>query len=89
MADTEAPTASELSKKIDIVINILLHFALKDEGFNGGKHTAGDLALWLNGVGLSNTDIATILGSSPGSIRVLLHKKKGKKVKTSKDKKGK
>jgi hypothetical protein len=76
MAHAEANQIAELSKKIDVVINILLHFARKDAQFNGGKHSSGDLAVWLNGVGLGNADIAIILGTSAESIRVLLHNKK-------------
>lgn len=72
----EIPGVAELSKKLDLVLNILLHFALKDTAFNQGEHTAGDLAVWLKGVGLNNSDIAIILGSTPESVRVSLHNKK-------------
>jgi len=67
--------AENLSKKLDVVISLLLHVALKDGHFNGGKHKTGELAVWLKGCGLNNREIGTILGSSPGSIGVLLHLK--------------
>ena len=81
MADFDV---DNLSKKLDVVISLLLHIALKDGQFNGGKHKTGDLAVWLKGCGLSNTDISTILGSSPGSISVLLHLKSNTKKKKKK-----
>ena len=76
MVEAEADATSQLSKKLDVVLNVLLHFARKDANFNGGKRDAGDIAHWLNKVGLSNADIATILGSSSGSVSVMLHRKR-------------
>jgi hypothetical protein len=76
MADSETGGIAALSKKLDVLLNVLLHFARKDADFNGGKNDAGDIALWLNETGLSHAEIATILGSSTGSVGVMLHKKR-------------
>jgi len=85
MAEPETAGIEALSKKMDVLLNILLHFALKDTKFNNGKHNAADLAVWLHREGLGNAEIATIVGSTAESIRVSLHnrrkatKKKAKK----------
>lgn len=80
MTEIEAPA---LSKKINVVIALMLHFALKDEDFNQGKHTTGDLAAFLKKHGLEYEDIAAILDSPIASVRELVRlkghaRKKGK-----------
>jgi predicted XRE-type DNA-binding protein len=53
-----------------------LFHARKDADFNGGKREAGDIALWLNKLGMSHAEIATILSSTTNSVGVMLHKKR-------------
>lgn len=85
MADSETAAIEALSKKLDVVLAVLLHVARKDKEFNGGENEAGDLAVWLNDLGMTNAEIATMLCSTPGSVAVMLHKKR-KAAKKSKKK---
>jgi len=87
MSEMDKHAIDALSKKLDVIIGILLHFAQKDADFNNGKQKTGDLAVLLKKHGLGYAEIAAILGSSVDSIRVLVHlkgrgPKKEKKTKT-------
>ena len=73
MAEIE-PTAA-LSNKLNVVIALLLHFALKDGKFNEGKHKTGDLAAFLKKHELGYEDIAAILDSPIASVRELVRLK--------------
>jgi hypothetical protein len=73
--------AVEVSTKLNVVIALLLHFAVKDADFNAGKNKMGDLAAYLNRHGLGYGDIAAILDSTIPSIKVLVHLKKHPKSK--------
>lgn len=70
-----ADPAVEVSKKLNVVIALLLHFAKKDAQFNGGRLKTGDLATYLKRHGLQYDDIAAILDSPVSSVRVLVHLK--------------
>jgi hypothetical protein len=82
MSEIDTATINGLSRKLDVIIRILLHFANKDADFNDGKQTTGDLAVLLKKHGLSYAEIAAILDSPVESIRVLVHLKgrAGKKM---------
>ncbi len=75
MADREKLPPNEVSSKLNVVIALLLHFAVRDEGFNDGKHKTGDLAAFLKRHGLSYNDIAAILDSPIASVRELVRLK--------------
>jgi hypothetical protein len=65
----------ELSKKMNVLIALSLRQLVGDKDFSGGgkrKKGVGDLAQYLNGMGLEAKDIADILGSPITSVRTLL-----------------
>jgi hypothetical protein len=66
---------SELSKKMNVVIALLLYFAAKDEKFNDGHRKTGDLAAFLKKHDLDYEDIAAILDSPIASVRELVRLK--------------
>jgi len=73
--------ALDASKKLNVVIALLLHFASKDDRFNDGKHKTGDLAAYLKRHDLQYDDISAILDSPISSVRELVRLKKAKKKK--------
>jgi hypothetical protein len=75
MPNADAAGDSELSKKLNVIIALLLHFATKDEGFNDGHGKTGDLAVFLKKHGLDYEDIAAILDSPIASVRELVRLK--------------
>lgn len=79
-----ADLTAEVSKKLNVVIALLLHFAAKDEEFNAGRLKIGDLAVYLKRHGIDYAEIAAILDSPVASIRVLVHLKKQAKKKKKK-----
>lgn len=70
-----ADLTAEVSKKLNVVIAILLHFAAKDAQFNDGKNKTGDLAALLKKHELAYEDIAAILDSPIASVRELVRLK--------------
>ena len=76
-----ADPAAEVSMKLNVVIALLLHFAVEDPKFNSGKGKTGDLAVYLKRHGLDYDSIAAILDSPVSSLRVLVHLKKHPKKK--------
>ena len=85
MPNDDPANDNELSKKLNVVIALLLHFATKDEEFNDGNRKTGDLAAFLKKHDLGYEDIAAILDSPIASVRELVRlkghagKKSGKK----------
>jgi hypothetical protein len=84
MAEPETSGIEAMSRKLDVLLNVLLHFARKEADFNGGKRETGDLAVWLNKLGMSHAEIATMLGSTTNSVGVMLHKKRKASKKSKK-----
>jgi hypothetical protein len=71
MADVDI--LEQQSRKLNVVIALLLHILLKDGDFTPKKRKGtGDLAVYLKGHGLEYEDIAAILGSSVASMRELV-----------------
>lgn len=71
----------EISQKLNILIALTLKQLLGDKEFSGSvrrKQRVGDLACYLNNMGLDAKDIAEITGASVQSIRTLLTPKRRK-----------
>ncbi|MGH9684999.1 MAG: hypothetical protein ACRD4S_15470 [Candidatus Acidiferrales bacterium] len=83
MPNADPASDKELSKKMNVVIALLLHAVAKDKEFNDGKLKTGDLAAFLKRHELGYEDIAAILDSPIGSVRELVRLKghAGKKSK--------
>ncbi|MFA5098282.1 MAG: hypothetical protein WC490_06640 [Candidatus Margulisiibacteriota bacterium] len=66
---------SKLTKKIDIIVNLLLEKRQKEN-----KYSDEDQALYLSSFGLSPSEIGALLAKSSNAARVLLAKlrKKGR-----------
>jgi hypothetical protein len=75
MSTADPASDKELSKKLNVVIALVLHFVAKDKEFNDGKLKTGDLATFLKRHGLGYEDIAAILDSPIGSVRELVRLK--------------
>jgi hypothetical protein len=71
MPDANSASDKELSKKLNVVVALMLHLVVKDKVFNDGKLKTGDLVAFLKRHGLGYEDIATILDSPIGSVREL------------------
>lgn len=83
MSNLDRTIENPLSKQLNVIISLLLHFATKDAEFNDHRHKTGDLASYLRRHDLSYEDIAAILDSPIGSVRELVRLKgqSGKKNK--------
>ncbi len=74
-------TLSEVSKKLNVLIALSLRQLLGDKEFSGDKKRkqgVGELARYLNSMGLDAKDIAEIIGAPLQSIRTLLTPKRRK-----------
>jgi hypothetical protein len=66
---------SEISRKLNVLISLSLRQLLDDKSFseNGKrKQGIGELARYLNGMGLEAKDISEITGAGLQSVRTLL-----------------
>ena len=78
MAEEEA--LQEQSRKLNVIIALLLRQLLRDTDFGPKKRKGtGELAVYLDKHGLSYQDIAEILDSPIASIRELVTRNKRKK----------
>lgn len=71
----------ELSKKLNVLIALSLRQLLGDKEFSGDekrKQGVGELARYLNSMGLDAKDIAEITGAPLQSVRTLLTPKRRK-----------
>jgi len=70
----------EQSRKLNVVIALLLRILLKDEEFTQKKRKGtGELAVYLKRQGLEYQDIAAILDSPVASVRELVSRGSRKK----------
>lgn len=72
---------SEISKKLSILIALSLRQLLEDKEFSGSekrKQGIGELARYLNNMGLDAKDISEITGAPLQSVRTLLTPKRRK-----------
>jgi hypothetical protein len=81
MPDANPASENELSKKLNVLIALMLHLVTKDEKFNDGKGKTGDLVAFLRRHSLSYEDISAILDSPIGSVRELASRKRRTKQK--------
>jgi hypothetical protein len=78
MADLDV--SEQQSRKLNVVIALLLHILLKDDDFAQKKRKGtGDLAAYLKRHGLGYQDIASILDSPVASVRELVSRGTRKK----------
>jgi hypothetical protein len=78
MADLDV--SEQQSRKLNVVIALLLHILLKDDDFAQKKRKGtGDLAVYLKRHGLEYQDIASILDSPVASVRELVSRGTRKK----------
>jgi hypothetical protein len=78
----EQDVLEEHSRKLNVVIALLLRQLLRDVDFGSKKRKGtGELAVYLDRQGLSYQDIAAILDSPVASIRELVTRNKRKKKK--------
>ena len=69
----EPEVLEEQSRKLNVVIALLLRVLLKDDDFTEKKRKGtGELAVYLRRHGLGYEDIAAILGSPVASVRELV-----------------
>lgn len=69
----ELDIAEEQSRKLNVVIALLLRILVKDEDFTQKKRKGtGELAVYLKRHGLEYQDIAAILDSPVASVRELV-----------------
>lgn len=69
----EADVLEKQSRKLNVVIGLLLRVLLKDEDFTQRKRKGtGELAVYLKRHGLEYQDIAAILDSPVASVRELV-----------------
>lgn len=69
------PALIEVSKKLNVLIALSLRQLTGDSDFSGKtkrKQGVGDLARFLDSMGLESKDIAEILGAPLQSVRTLL-----------------
>jgi hypothetical protein len=74
-------TLLEISKKLNVLIAFSLRQLLGDKEFSGGekrKQGVGEIARYLNNMGLEAKDIAEITGAPLQSVRTLLTPKRRK-----------
>ena len=74
-------TLLEVSKKLNVLIALSLRQLIGDKEFSGGKKRkqgVGELARYLNNMGLGAKDIAEITGAPIQSVRTLLTPKRRK-----------
>jgi hypothetical protein len=74
-------TLLDISKKFNVLIALSIRQLLGDKEFSGrkrGKHGVGELARYLNNMGLDAKDIAEITSSPLQSVRTLLTPKRRK-----------
>lgn len=72
-------TTSEISKKLNVLIALSLRQLLGDKEFSSNekrKQGVGELARYLNNMGLDAKDIAEILDAPLQSVRTLLTPKR-------------
>lgn len=72
---------AEVSKKLNVLIALSLRQLLGEKEFSGNekrKQGVGDLARYLNNMGLEAKDIAEITGAPLQSVRTLLTPKRKK-----------
>ena len=78
MADLDL--IEQQSRKLNVVIALLLRVILKDDDFTQKKRKGtGDLAIYLKRQGLEYQDIASILDSPIASVRELVNRGTRKK----------
>jgi hypothetical protein len=76
----EMEVLEEQSRKLNVVIALLLRLLQKDDDFTPRKKKGtGELAIYLDNHGLTYQDIAAILGSPVASVRELVSRDKRKK----------
>lgn len=79
----EAEVLEEQSRKLNVLIALLIRILVKDDDFTQKKRKGtGELALYLKRYGLEYKDIAAILDSPVASVRELVSRgtrKVGKK----------
>jgi len=66
---------SEVSKKLNVLIALSLRQLMDDKKFSGGdkrRQGVGDIARYLNNMGLEAKDISEITGAPLQSVRTLL-----------------
>jgi hypothetical protein len=69
----EPDMMQEQSRKLNVIIALLLHISLKEDGFASKKRRGtGEIAVHLKRHGLEYQDIAAILDSSIASVRELV-----------------
>lgn len=74
-------TLLEVSKKLNVLIALSFRQLFDDKEFSGGdkrKQGVGEIARYLNGMGLEAKDIAEITGAPLQSVRTLLTPKRRK-----------
>ena len=78
MADVDI--LQEQSRKLNVIIALLLHLLLKDDDLTQKKRKGtGELAVYLKRHGLEYQDIAAILDSPVASVRELVSRGSRKK----------
>jgi hypothetical protein len=76
----EADVLEEQSRKLNVMIALLLRILVKDEDFTKKKRKGtGELAVYLKRHGLEYQDIAAILDSPVASVRELVSRGSRKK----------
>lgn len=72
---TDLDVLEQQSRKLNVVIALLLRVVLKDDDFAPKKRKGtGDLAIYLKRQGLEYQDIASILDSPVASVRELVNR---------------
>jgi hypothetical protein len=75
MADDVSELATNISRKLNVLIALSLRHLLCDKDFSAkgrGKHGVGDLVRYLADMGIEPKDIADIVGSPLTSVRTQL-----------------
>ena len=76
----EEDLLAEQSRKLNVIIALLIRILMKDEEFTPKKKKGtGELAVYLKRHGLEYRDIAAILDSPVGSVRELVTRASRKK----------
>ena len=80
MSYQENQLFEKISKKLDVLISILLRLLINDKDFTGKrKKGTGKLANYLSKSGLEYKDISVILNAPIGSVRELISRQRRKK----------